>query len=455
MIEFKKNGPFEPEETPKDDCVIKLIGVGGAGTSVLDHIVMEQPALGNLLCMDTDRQAVTGSVVPEKIMLGERSLRGLGTHGDPDLAIEAFEENWEELQDRLIGTDIAIVVAGLGGGTGGCVAAELLDRLRELSITTVAMGVTPFKCEGRRRLMKAAHDATELRRRADAALLFSNERLINLPEAQDDLRNAFHALNSMMALTCKSISVLLGRQGLVQLKLSDLQSLVGRCEGLHGELENCWVGMGISNSHDREEDVVEQVLHSPLLSDGLAWEAGDRIMACIEGGSDLSVSEYQRLMDALKKELPAELPLKAGASINPNLHDALVLTLFVGRSGESQVATADLSSVEVGNTEDLFERAQKEEEEFHHIEEEITSHAHEEEDVENEAGQAEPLPALDRAGRKQALNLRQQRYFNEQGELPLDSKVLRGRFEKSDPTMKDGENLDQPTFLRRQVKIRL
>jgi cell division protein FtsZ len=32
--------------------------------------------------------------------------------------------------------------------------------------------------------------------------------------------------------------------------------------------------------------------------------------------------------------------------------------------------------------------------------------------------------------------------------------VTRGRFEKSEPTIVDGQDLDVPTFLRRNVKVR-
>jgi cell division protein FtsZ len=37
--------------------------------------------------------------------------------------------------------------------------------------------------------------------------------------------------------------------------------------------------------------------------------------------------------------------------------------------------------------------------------------------------------------------------------LQLDN-VSRGRFDKSEPTLYDGENLDVPTFLRRGVSLK-
>jgi len=37
-----------------------------------------------------------------------------------------------------------------------------------------------------------------------------------------------------------------------------------------------------------------------------------------------------------------------------------------------------------------------------------------------------------------------------QGQLPLEI-VSKGRFEKSEPTIRDGQDLDVPTFVRRNM----
>jgi len=60
-----------------------------------------------------------------------------------------------------------------------------------------------------------------------------------------------------------------------------------------------------------------------------------------------------------------------------------------------------------------------------------------------------------RRGRERGKETKEQRYFSEQEELPLDNKVLRGRFEKAVPTMFNGQNLDQPTFMRLKMKLRI
>jgi cell division protein FtsZ len=48
-----------------------------------------------------------------------------------------------------------------------------------------------------------------------------------------------------------------------------------------------------------------------------------------------------------------------------------------------------------------------------------------------------------------------QRYFVRQEELQLEQKTNRGRFEKTTPTVIDGQDLDIPTFVRLGIKLKL
>jgi cell division protein FtsZ len=55
-----------------------------------------------------------------------------------------------------------------------------------------------------------------------------------------------------------------------------------------------------------------------------------------------------------------------------------------------------------------------------------------------------PAPAQEMAARKAKENVQEQMRFEP---------VNRGRFEKTDPTIVDGEDLDVPTFMRQGVSI--
>jgi cell division protein FtsZ len=67
-----------------------------------------------------------------------------------------------------------------------------------------------------------------------------------------------------------------------------------------------------------------------------------------------------------------------------------------------------------------------------------------------------PPPALSEEKKEQILRVRGGRSRKNpsrlQKELPLEI-IFKGRFEKSDPTIRDGQDLDVPTYIRRGVPL--
>src|ERR1700677_4471198 len=114
MIQIHRN----PSSVLSGDVSIKIIGLGGAGSNALDRIKLDGLAGAELVAMNTDLQALTGSVAEEKVQLGRATTRGLGAGGDPEIGYAAAEEGVEDLRAAIEGAKIVILCVGLGGGTG-------------------------------------------------------------------------------------------------------------------------------------------------------------------------------------------------------------------------------------------------------------------------------------------------------------------------------------------------
>jgi hypothetical protein len=67
-----------------------------------------------------------------------------------------------------------------------------------------------------------------------------------------------------------------------------------------------------------------------------------------------------------------------------------------------------------------------------------------------------PPPALTEEKREQIIRVQggrsRKKLSRLQKELPLEI-IFKGRFEKSDPTIRNGEDLDVPTYIRRGVPL--
>ena len=109
----------------------KIIGVGGAGVSLVDGLRFDNFDAVDNLAVDVDLRTLSDSLASEKLSFGRRHTRGMGTGGEYALARRAIEEEKDLLRKQLDGVDLVFLLAGLGGGTGGGVAPVVARIARE------------------------------------------------------------------------------------------------------------------------------------------------------------------------------------------------------------------------------------------------------------------------------------------------------------------------------------
>ena len=85
---------------------IRVIGIGGAGGNAVDHMARQDFPGVSFALVNTDAQALGRCQAPEKIVLGGKSMRGLGTGGDPELGRSAAREDLEKIKSLCAGADI-------------------------------------------------------------------------------------------------------------------------------------------------------------------------------------------------------------------------------------------------------------------------------------------------------------------------------------------------------------
>ena len=85
------------EDLPKDNYIIKVIGVGGGGGNAVSHMYRTNIHDVAFVLCNTDRQALNNSPVPVHLQLGE----GLGAGGIPEVARNAAEDSEEEIRRML------------------------------------------------------------------------------------------------------------------------------------------------------------------------------------------------------------------------------------------------------------------------------------------------------------------------------------------------------------------
>jgi cell division protein FtsZ len=316
MIEF----PRDPQNVIPTSSV-KIVGLGGAGTNMLDRVALDGLEGAEILALNTDIRTLSGSVATERIQLGRNLTKGLGTGGDPELGHQAVIEAEDEVRRAVKGRKIVFICVGLGGGTGSGAAPIVARIAREEGAFVVMFATMPFVFEGRRRREQAETSLNELAVLSNALVTFDNSRMGELVLAKQGIHEAFAAADRMISESIKAVIRLVVRPGLINIGLDDLMS------ALRTTRSRCLFGSGIARGKDRAQKALRGALQSPLLDQGALLRDAESVLVHLCGGQDLTLFEIELLMESLSKYVPEKAHVLFGAAVDPSMEDQLSITL--------------------------------------------------------------------------------------------------------------------------------
>ena len=203
---------------------IKVIGVGGGGSNVVNRMVESGVKGVEFIAVNTDKQALAISSANHKIQIGEKLTEGQGAGSNPEVGRQSAEESRTQISKALEGTDMVFITAGMGGGTGTGAAPILADLSKEMDILTVGVVTKPFSFEGRRRMQQAELGIENLRTKVDSLVIIPNDRLKFVTEQKITLANAFEVADDVLRQAVQSISDLIKNTGFINLDFADVSA---------------------------------------------------------------------------------------------------------------------------------------------------------------------------------------------------------------------------------------
>ncbi|MFI3205820.1 MAG: cell division protein FtsZ, partial [Clostridia bacterium] len=268
------------EEAPQ---VIKVVGVGGGGGNAVNRIAAAGVQFVDLLCMNTDKQALARVQSDVKLQLGEKNTGGRGAGSKPEVGAKAAEESHEQIVSALKGADMVFVTAGMGGGTGTGAAPIIAGIAKDMGALTVGIVTKPFAFEGKRRMSQAESGIEALKENVDALVVIPNERLKLVDDGQRiTLANAFIIADDVLRQGVQSISDLIQLPGIVNLDFEDVKSVMQNAGYAH-------MGAGRANGKDKAEQAAMQAISSPLLETAISGARG--VIINIKSSPDIALDE--------------------------------------------------------------------------------------------------------------------------------------------------------------------
>lgn len=381
-----------------------LLGVGGGGCRLAAAVAAAYGGGVRALGVDTDalsnRQASAGGMTC--LLLGGALLAGHGTGGDAIKGRMAAQEDFENLAQHLQGVRTVVVLACLGAGTGGGATPEIVKALHDMGIATLCFATMPFAFEGDARRKAAERVLPMIEENADSHVVIALDDLYR-DTGQEVLADAIQVAEGLLASGLTLLWQLLLRPGFIHLGAERLHAVI-----LKGG--NARFGCCSASGAGRSEQVVAQLRASRMLRSGDALSKANALLVGILAGTDLRLAEIGEIMGKLRSVCKSDCTIEMGTVLDRQYDGRVELVVLAFESWGAalqQDALKDLAMLQ-------------------------------------EPPVATAFPIQPGSGIKKG---------RVKGSKLSRDAISRGKFQKAEPTIHNGQDLDVPTYLRRGITL--
>ncbi|MFN9431672.1 MAG: cell division protein FtsZ [Acidobacteriota bacterium] len=300
---------------------IKVIGVGGAGGNAVARMMNSGLTGVEFFILNTDRQALQASPVPNKLAIGAKITNGLGAGADPSIGRNAALEDTDKIIEILEGADMVFVTAGLGGGTGTGAAPVVASLAREMNALTVAVVTKPFEFEGPRRKKSAERGLSDLAAAVDTVIPIPNDRLLSLVPKGTGFLESFRIADDVLRQAVQGISDIITTPGLINRDFSDIR-------GIMTGMGYAMMGTATASGDNAALHAAEQAISCPLLVEGGVTGARG-ILINITGSSRLGLHEVNEACSLIRRAACYDdVQINFGVVINESMAEEVKVTVI-------------------------------------------------------------------------------------------------------------------------------
>lgn len=315
---------------------IKILGIGGAGCSILSRLDRDSLPKVEFIALNTDRDSLDRCGIEKRLQLGGDLTSGWGTGGDPEIGRQIALEEKERVKEILNQTDIVFLVLGLGKGTGTGVSPIIAQLAKEMGGLTIGFVVLPFHFEGEKRVNVGKKGLQELEKTLDALMVIPNDFLLKNSQEHPSLKEGFSRIDGILSQVIQALGSLLLSPGLVSLDFADIRTLLQN----QGRIQ---VAMGKASGKDAAQEAAKQAVSFPLL-EKISLKKAKAILLNIRGGKDLGLSQVEAATVIIKENSSSQAEFVFGVSVDEAISDEVVVALVVAGGENTEEAKEPPSS---------------------------------------------------------------------------------------------------------------
>ena len=309
---------LEDEQTL--NTMIKVIGVGGAGTNAVNRMIATGMKGIDFIVANTDAQQLRDSYANEKIQLGQKLTRGLGAGADPEVGRKAADEDRDKIEKALKGADLVFITAGMGGGTGTGAAPIVAEIAKSQGALVVGVVSKPFRSEGKLRAQRAEEGIINLKSKVDTLITIPNELLLRIIDKKTPYNEALLVADDTLRQGVQGVAELIMVTGIVNVDFADVRTVMK-------ERGDALMGVGIGSGENKAAEAVDQAINSPLLEE-TSIAGAKAVLINIAGGNDLSMHEANEVTEMIHNQVDPEANIIVGVTMDAALDDKVRVTVI-------------------------------------------------------------------------------------------------------------------------------
>jgi len=318
---------------------IAVIGVGGAGCNMIDHMITEGCSKVNLIVANTDLQVLNLSKAPKKIQLGPKLTRGRGAGADPEIGKNSALESYEFIKESLIGSDIVFISAGLGGGTGTGAASIVAAAVKEIGALSIAVVTKPFSWEGAR-VGLANIGLEELRKVSDSVIVVSNDKLLGVVDKDATWEDSFKIVDNILYQAVNGMSEVILKSG----SRKDFNTDIADIKTIMSYRGMALIGIGKAKGENAAFNALENAINSPLL-EKIALNGAQGILIHFTISPKFSILAVNDIMQTVKQTINSNPNIIFGSTLDKNMEsDETKITIVATGFKEKENSKVSMDS---------------------------------------------------------------------------------------------------------------
>lgn len=335
------------DETPvaenRDDLKprIMVMGVGGAGGNAVNNMIRSNLEGVEFIICNTDAQAISQSSADTRIQLGLNITQGLGAGSKPEIGSASAEESIEEVIEKIKGTHMLFITAGMGGGTGTGAAPVIAKAAKDMGILTVGVVTKPFQFEGVHRMNKAESGIEELQEHVDTLIVIPNQNLFRIANENTTFADAFKMADEVLYSGVRSVTDLMIMPGLINLDFADVRTVMS-------EMGKAMMGTGEAEGDKRSILAAEAAIANPLL-DEVSMKGARGVLISVTGGMDMTLFEVDEAANRIREEVEVDANIIFGSTFDDRLNGKIRVSVVATGIDQSNADFSPMMKEAVAN----------------------------------------------------------------------------------------------------------